>query len=108
MENGVSIVKHQVRLTAELAYTLGWVLGDGYTNKREIDPIVSEREQRFIEPLVRSVLGSFGSVFIVPRNGALLIRCNSTVLSRAICSPKGARIWQNVDFVLDSSRYRVV
>jgi hypothetical protein len=105
MENGMAIVKHQIRLTAELAYTLGWVLGDGYVNKREMDAIVSERERSFIEPFVKPVLGGFGSVFVVPRNGALIIRCNSTVLSRTLCSPKGTRIWPNVDFILDSSRY---
>jgi len=98
-------VKHQIKLTRRLAYTLGWILGDGYVNKREIDAIVSLREQSLIEPLVRPGLERFGTVFVVPRNGALILRCNSTLLSRALCSPNGIKYLDNVDIILHSARY---
>ncbi len=105
INGGQVVVKRQIRLTMKLAYTLGWILGDGYANRREVDAIVSERERSLIEPFVRRVLGRFGSVYVVPRHGAFLIRCNSTVLSRVLCSPTGTRYWGNVDFVLRSPRY---
>jgi hypothetical protein len=67
MDKGRPIMKCQIRLTLELTYTLGWILGDGYANKREIDAIVSLREQLLNEPLVRRELERFGKVFVVPR-----------------------------------------
>src|SRR5580698_7240823 len=105
MDNGQPILKCQIRLTLELAYTLGWIVGDGYANKREIDAIVSLRERSLIESFVRRELERFGTVFVVPRHGVLLVRCNSTLLSRVLCSPKGIWYWENVDFVLRSRRY---
>ena len=105
LEAGQVIAKHQVRLTVKLAYMLGWILGDGYANRREIDAIVSERERSLIEPFVREIMKHFGSIYVVPRHGAYLIRCNSTVLSRLLCSPSGTRHWKNVDFVLRSPKY---
>jgi len=50
------IVRHQIRLTLELAYLLGWVIGDGHANRREIDAIVSMRESELIEVLFKSKL----------------------------------------------------
>lgn len=47
----------------------------------------------------------FGSIYVVPRHGAYLTRCNSTVLSRLLCSPKGTRYWKKIDFVLRSPKY---
>ena len=95
MDRGQPIMKCQIRLTLELTYALGWIVGDGYANRREIDAIVSLRERSLIEPIVRRELERFGTVFVVPRNGVLLIRCNSTLLSRALCSPKGTWYWEN-------------
>ena len=105
MDKGQPILKCQIRLTLELAYTLGWIVGDGYANKKEIDAIVYLRERSLIESFVRRELERFGTVFVVPRHGVLLVRCNSTLLSRVLCSPKGIWYWENVDFVLRSGRY---
>jgi intein/homing endonuclease len=105
MSRGLVLAKCQIRLTAELAYVLGWILGDGYVNKREVDAIVSLREQSLIEPVVRRELERFGTVFVVPRHGTLVIQCNCTLLSRALCSPRGARYWENVDFILRLPKY---
>lgn len=102
---GQVIVKRQIRLTLELAYVLGWILGDGYTNKREIDAIVSARERELIEPFVKRVLERFGRVFVVPRHGAFLIRCNSTALSRVLCTDEGTRCWENIDFALSLPKF---
>lgn len=105
MEGERVVVQHQVRLTRRLAYTLGLVLGDGYVNKREIDAIISAREQPLIEPIVRRELERFGHVFTITRFGTLIIRCNSTLLARALCSPNGKRYYSNIDFILHSHRY---
>ncbi|MDV3278734.1 MAG: hypothetical protein LYZ69_09785 [Nitrososphaerales archaeon] len=105
IDRGQVVVKHQIRLTMKLAYTLGWILGDGYANRREVDAIVSERERSLIEPVVKRVLKRFGNVYVVPRHGVFIIRCNSTVLSRSLCSYKGARYWENIDFILQSQMY---
>jgi hypothetical protein len=104
-EKGKVIVRHQVRLTGDLACSLGWIVGDGYTNGREIDAIVSLREKDIIEPVVRPVLERFGRVFLVPRNGAILIRCNWTLLARVLCLPSGVRYWTDVDIALNSPTY---
>jgi LAGLIDADG-like domain len=105
MDKGQPILKCQIRLTLELAYTLGWIVGDGYANKREIDAIVSLRERSLIESFVTRELERFGTVFVVPRSSVLLVRCNSTMLSRILCSPRGTWYWENVDFVLHSRKY---
>jgi hypothetical protein len=47
----------------------------------------------------------FGSVYVVQRNGAFLVRCNSTVLSRLICTNNGKRYWKNIDFILMSPTF---
>jgi hypothetical protein len=99
------IVRHQIRLTRELAYLLGWIIGDGHSNRREVDAIVSLRERRWIEPLVKRLLGRFRKPFIVTRNGARIIRCSSAKLARVLCTASGRRHWKNVDFVLESSRF---
>lgn len=94
-----------MRLTRKLAYLLGWIVGDGYSNRREIDAIVSLREREWIEPFVKAMLASFGNVLVVPRNGAHIIRCLSTELARVLCTATGQRYWKNVDFILESSRF---
>lgn len=95
------VVRHQIRLTTKLAYLLGWIVGDGYSNRREIDAIVSLRERKYIEPFVNSLLSRFGRVIVVPRNGARIIRCSSTKLARVLCDDSGQRHWKNVDFILE-------
>jgi hypothetical protein len=102
---GKVIVRHQVRLTTRLAYVLGWIIGDGYVNRREIDAIVSLRELTFIEPFVRAVLERHGKVYVVPRHGTHIFRCDSTKLARVLCTAAGQRYWKNIDFVLDSPRF---
>jgi LAGLIDADG-like domain len=108
ISRGRVIVRHQVRLTLNLAYLLGWIIGDGYANRREIDAIVSLRESKLVEPLFRAQLERFGSVFVVPRHGAHIIRCNSTVLARVLCTATGKRYWTNIDFILQSPRFAPV
>ena len=108
ISGGQVVVRHQVRLTLRLAYLLGWTIGDGYANKREIDAIVSIRESELIEPLFKRMLERFGSVFVVPRHGAHIIRCNSTVLARILCTASGQRYWKNVDFILQSPKFAPV
>lgn len=103
-ENQV-VVRHQIRLTRKLAYLLGWIVGDGYSNRREIDAIVSLRERKPIEPPVKALLARFGTILVVPRNGALIIRCLSTELARVLCTATGQRYWKNVDFILEFRRY---
>jgi hypothetical protein len=105
ISGGQVIVRHQVRLTLRLAYLLGWIIGDGYANRREIDAIVSLRESKLVEPSFKRLLESFGSVFVVPRHGAHIIRCNSTVLARVLCTASGQRYWKNVDFILQSPKF---
>lgn len=100
-----TIVRHQIRLTLRLAYVLGWIIGDGYVNRREIDAIISMRECRLIEPFIVRFLERFGKVFVVPRHGAHIIRCNSTELARALRKATGQRYWKNVDFILDSPKF---
>jgi hypothetical protein len=97
---GQVIVRHQIRLTKKLAYLLGWIVGDGYSNRREIDAIVSLRERRIIEPFAKGILARFGKILVVPRNGAHIIRCSSTKLARVLCTASGQRYWENVDFML--------
>jgi hypothetical protein len=75
---GRVVIRHQVRLNTKLAYSLGWIVGDGHANRREIDAIVSVRERKLIEPSVKAVLERFGKVLIVPRSGVHIIRCSST------------------------------
>jgi hypothetical protein len=103
--NGQPVKKFQVRLDRKLSYALGWVLGDGYVNTREIDAIVSSRERDIMEPFLRSVLERFGKVFVVGRHGVYIIRCNSTVLSRVLCSSDGERYRDNIETILDSRIY---
>jgi hypothetical protein len=105
MLNGRVVAKHQIKLTLKLAYVLGWILGDGYVNRRETDAIVSARERDFVEPQITHVLQHYGHVFVVPRHGASIIRCNSTLLSRALCSADGRRLWDNIDFVLSLPKF---
>lgn len=97
---GRVVVRHQIRLTRKLAYLLGWIVGDGYSNRREIDAIVSLRERRWIEPFVMDMLSRFGNVLVVLRNGAHIIRCLSTKLARVLCTADGQRYWKNIDFIL--------
>jgi hypothetical protein len=99
------VIRHQIRLTTKLAYLLGWIVGDGYSNRREIDAIVSLRERRYIEPFVKSMLSRFGQVLIIPRNGAHIIRCGSTKLARVLCKDSGQRYWKNVDLILEFPRF---
>jgi len=103
-ENQV-VVRHQIRLTRKLAYLLGWIVGDGYSNRREIDAIVSLRERKLIEHPVKALLARFGTILVVPRNGALIIRCLSTELARVLCTATGQRYWRNVDLILEFRRY---
>jgi hypothetical protein len=58
-------VNHSI-ITLNLAYLLGWIIGDGYANRREIDAIVSLRESKLVEPLLKSLLERFCTVFVVP------------------------------------------
>lgn len=103
--NGQVIVRHQIRLTKKLAYLLGWIVGDGYSNRREIDAIVSLRERRIIEPFAKSLLACFGKILVVPRHGTRIIRCGSTKLARVLCTAAGQQHWENVDFILQLPRY---
>jgi hypothetical protein len=105
ISRGQVIVRYQVRLTLKLAYLLGWIIGDGYANRREIDAIVSLRESKLVEPSFKLLLECFGRVFVVPRHGAHIIRCNSTVLARVLCTASGQRYWKNVDFILQSPKF---
>lgn len=98
------VIRHQVRLTTKLAYLLGWIVGDGYSNTREIDAIVSLRERKYIEPFVKGLLSRFGQILVVTRNGARIIRCSSTKLARVLCKDSGQRNWKNVDFILEFPR----
>jgi LAGLIDADG DNA endonuclease family protein len=102
---GQVIVRHQIRLTKKLAYLLGWIVGDGYSNRREIDAIVSLRECRLIEPFAKGLLSRFGKILVVPRNGTHIIRCSSTKLARVLCTATGQRHWKNVDFILESPSF---
>jgi len=104
LENRV-VVRHQIRLTRKLAYLLGWIVGDGYTNRREIDAIVSLREREFIEPFVKALLARFGKVLVVARHGVHILRCLSTELARVLCTATGQRYWENVAFILASPRF---
>jgi hypothetical protein len=99
------VARHQIRLTLRLAYLLGWIIGDGYVNRREIDAIVSLRECEILEPPFKRLLMRFGSVFVVPRHGTHIIRCNSTKLARVFCTAEGDRYWRNIDFILSSPRF---
>lgn len=99
------VVRHQVRLTTELAYLLGWIVGDGHSNRREIDAIVSLHESRLVEPSFKCLLARFGKVLVVPRNGSHIIRCGSTELARILCTATGQRFWKNVDFILETPRF---
>jgi len=102
---GQVMARHQIRLTTKLAYSLGWIVGDGYANRREIDAIVSLRERKFIEPSVKAFLECFGKVLVVPRNGAHIIRCSSTELARLLCTATGQRFWKNVEFILERAKF---
>jgi hypothetical protein len=104
VQTGV-VVRNQVRLTPKLAYLMGWIVGDGYANKREIDAIVSLRERKIIEPIVIRLLSQFGKILVVPRHGALIVRCLSTKLARVLCTPTGKRFWTNVGMVPQSRRF---
>jgi hypothetical protein len=80
-------------------------VGDGYSNRREIDAIVSLRELRFVEPFAKAQLTSFGTILVVPRHGTHIIRCLSTRLARVLCAPSGRRYWKNIDFILRRPRF---
>jgi LAGLIDADG-like domain len=99
------VVRHQIRITTKLAYLLGWIVGDGYSNKREIDAIVSSRERRLVELAIKALLARFGKVIVVPRHGVHIVRCSSTELARVLCTATGQRYWKNVDFILESPRF---
>lgn len=98
-------VKRQIRLTMEFAYLLGWTLGDGYTNKREMDAIISLRERKYVELFLKHELREYGRLLVVTRHGTHIVRCLSTRLARVLCTPGGRRFWRNVDFVLRFPKY---